>query len=136
MLRNLNHVFSNGPDGPVFAVAFHPKSALLATGDAKGTVKLWDLAAGEACTVLRGHRQAVWSVAFSPDGRSLASGSHDGAVKLWDLGTNRERLTLYPDGDSMVWAVAFSPNGRTLAAGSASGVVKLYDAATGQEWAP
>src|SRR5262249_12738156 len=65
MLRDLKHVLSNGPEGPVFAVAFHPRSALLATGDAKGTVKLWDLATGEVGAILRGHRQAVWSVAFS-----------------------------------------------------------------------
>src|SRR5262245_34223084 len=122
MLRKLNHILSNGADGPVFAVAFHPEAPLLATGDARGTVKVWDLNTEEVRAVLRGHTQAVWSVAFAPDGRCLASGSHDGTVKLWDLATNRERLSLYPDEGHMVWSVAFRPGGRTLATGSTSGL--------------
>ena len=65
--------------------------ALLASGGADGTVRLWDPHTGEQLTVLEGHQNAVSAVcAVTVDGRELlASGSDDGTVRLWDPQSRR-----------------------------------------------
>src|SRR5262249_51885526 len=68
----------------VFAVAFHPNGARLATAGRDGAVVLWDLARGEEVVRLPWHKSFVWSLAFSPDRATLASGSGDSTVGLWD----------------------------------------------------
>ena len=81
MWNESDHILYNDHDGPVLSLAFSPDGSLLASGDAHGTVKLWDMAEETLIVALRGHTRAVWSVAFAPDGGTLASGSHDGTVR-------------------------------------------------------
>ncbi|MBT5711636.1 hypothetical protein HOI71_11375, partial [Candidatus Poribacteria bacterium] len=70
--------------GWVYAVAFSPDSAILASGSGDRTVRLWDVAGRREIAALRGHEGWVYSVVFSPDGETVASGSVDGTVLLWD----------------------------------------------------
>ena len=63
---------------------------MLASGDADGTVRLWDVTdrahprlVGQPLIGDRG--VPVGSVAFSPGGHVLASGDADGTARLWDV---------------------------------------------------
>jgi WD40 repeat protein len=67
------------------SVAFSPDGTRIATGEADGTVRLWDAATGEQSMVLTGHTAMVVDVAFSPDGSRLASVGLDGAMRVWAL---------------------------------------------------
>lgn len=101
----------------VNSVVFSPDGHTLASGSFDQTIKLWDIASGEAVRTLRGHIGSVTSVAFSPDGNTLASGSGDTKIKLWSLtsGKGLQTLTGYT---GIVFSVVFSPDGQTLASGS------------------
>ncbi|MDH3539793.1 MAG: protein kinase, partial [Acidimicrobiia bacterium] len=67
------------------AAEFRPDGSLIATGEADGTVRLWDATTAEETMVLTGHTSLVTDVAFSPDGSRLASVGLDGTVRVWAL---------------------------------------------------
>jgi WD40 repeat protein len=59
----------------------------LISGSYDGTLRLWDVATGEAVRVFRGHRDFVMAVGISPDERLAVSGSFDESVRIWELET-------------------------------------------------
>ena len=85
--RSLNGV--DAGNDVVNSVAFSPVGHLLATGNADGTVRLWDVTnpahPRSLSPPLTGGSGPVNSVAFSPAGQLLASGDSDGTVQLWNL---------------------------------------------------
>jgi WD40 repeat protein len=89
-----------GHQGAVFAVAFSPDGALMATGSYDRTVRLWDVSTGKEIGPLRGHRAAVRRLVFSADGKTLASAGEDRTALLWDvaesLGVARRAPTSEP----------------------------------------
>ncbi|MBV9314764.1 MAG: hypothetical protein JO100_13790, partial [Pseudonocardia sp.] len=75
------------PSDRVHSVVFSPDGHILATADADGTARLWDVSTPRhpsPLETLTGHTKAVYSVAFSPDGHTLATGSEDNTARLWE----------------------------------------------------
>lgn len=57
-------------------MAFSPDGNLLASGDAKGCLNIWDLAEGKRVSSMPAHRAPLWSLSFSSgEGCMLASGA-------------------------------------------------------------
>ncbi|BAY23823.1 WD-40 repeat protein [Calothrix sp. NIES-2100] len=125
--------------GGITALAFSPNSELLATGDGKGDIYLWQIANSDRLTInigqpfliLKGHHNWIWSLSFSPDGQTIASGSEDGTARLWNLSTG-ECLRILSGHTGIVSSVAFSPDGSAIATGSADFTMRLWDANTGE----
>jgi WD40 repeat protein len=69
----------------VNSVAISPDGRYLASGSRDGTVKLWNLANGEALQTLQGHSGWVNCVAFDSHGNYLISSSADKTIKIWSL---------------------------------------------------
>lgn len=116
----------------VFAVAFSPDGALLATGGSHGSAQLWHtvtrLAVGHP---LIGHQGRICAVAFSHDGSLLATGGTDKMVRLWD--TTTSQLSSEPLGHpDEVKSLTFSRDGTLLATSSDDGIVRLWDTASRQ----
>jgi WD40 repeat protein len=88
--------------GRILAMRFSPDGKLLAVAHEVldipsrrniTEIVLWDLAAGEARTILRGHTSYIFRMAFTPDGRTLATGGFDKRVKLWNVPPPAENTT-------------------------------------------
>jgi WD40 repeat protein len=115
-----------GHTHPIWAIAFRPVGALLASSSEDGTIRLWDIASGACTHLLSGHTKPTWALTFSPDQLRLASGSHDHTVRIWNSYTGQNLATFTGHQDS-VWAVAFNPTGTLLASGSDDGACKVWD---------
>lgn len=98
-------------------LAFSSDGRLLAAGDDRGGVQVWELGHGEEPMVLLGHKDQVWALAFSPNGTMLASGDRSGQVHLWDLSNGRLSRTIAAD-ESAIWSLAFTPDGESIISAS------------------
>jgi WD40 repeat protein len=126
----------NGHRGFIFALAFAPDGATLASGSCDRTVKLWNVATGQEKKSLS-PGQCIETVAFAPDGRTLAVGTwpyedsdkkdtKSWSVSLWDVaGGTRLAPELRPG--CGVCSLTFAPDGRTLAIGGMDNFVRLWE---------
>jgi RNA polymerase sigma factor (sigma-70 family) len=91
--------------------AFSPDGRWLATGDAAGKLRLWEMASGKQVHSFEGHRTEINSIAFSPDGRQLVAASEDAPCFVWDvLEAGREKPIGEAEHDS-VWRDLGSADG-------------------------
>src|SRR5262249_53471941 len=140
-----------GHEGAIASVVVSSDGKMLASGDWRGTVLVWDLTDARAGLRAELRAQAPpaerlpeyrgkyknQAVAFSPDGTTLVTGSLVEVI-LWDLQKQPPRMirTLKPKSievfpnnyPSVVQSLKVSPDGKTLAAGHYdSGGVLLWD---------
>lgn len=116
--------------GPVWALAWSPKGATLASGSADTTIRLWDERLQERA-VLRGHTDLVVKLDWHCDGQLLASASADHSVRLWDAATSRIRAVIEGHSGSVA-GVAFAPDGMALFSAGADQTVRVWDMPGGQ----
>ncbi|WP_339385303.1 WD40 repeat domain-containing protein [Aetokthonos hydrillicola] len=115
----------------ILSVAFSPDGQILATGDANGEIRLWQLDDSKLLLVCKGHTDWVQSVAFSPDGCTLSSGSSDQTMKLWDVKDGR-CLKTFLGHNERVRTVAFNPDGTILCSGGSDSTVRFWDVKSGE----
>lgn len=71
----------------VHAVAISPDDRLLATGDAAGTVVIWDISTLQVMSSFSAHNSEIKALSFSNDGSVLAS-CGGAEVGIWSMSTN------------------------------------------------
>jgi WD40 repeat protein len=125
-----------GHTGGVYAVAFAPDGASLASASADGTVRLWDVKSHKEVRKMEHGKSRVGAVGFAPDGKLLASGAVEEnqscPVVLWDAQSGKEVKRL--KGHRVeVTAVLFTPDGKRLLSAGRDGVLILWDVETGRE---
>ena len=124
------HVF-DGHESAVQAVAYAPRTELLASGGADKTAKLWNLDTLDLARTYKAQKDFVTALAFSADGKTLASASLDGTIRLYPTSSGRHNRTLTGH-HSRVGALAFSPVSQLLASGSEDGTVRIWDTRHGR----
>lgn len=88
----------------IWAREFSDDGRLLATGDADGSILLWDAVTGERKMFFAGTKNAVRTLRFSPDQRQIVSTGLDGPTRLWDINTGKEiaQFISFTDGEWIV----------------------------------
>lgn len=66
------------------AIASSPDGRLLAVGDDKGAILLFDPRDAQESVILRGHRSTISALTISPDATRLASVDND-SMRIWNL---------------------------------------------------
>jgi WD40 repeat protein/energy-coupling factor transporter ATP-binding protein EcfA2 len=123
-----------GHTDSITSVALSSDGKMLATGSFDKTIKLWDVATGEAQATLEDESAyLISSIAFSPDGKMLAVViGKDNTVVLWDVALRKRLGTLNREGETGgASSLAFSPDSKTLVTGSYSDSrIRLWDVAS------
>ena len=107
----------------------------LASGDIRGEVRLWDVAAGREATAVPTADEGVRALAALPDGRRLAIGTaswagNHGCIEVWDVVSAPPVRRTSIDCDSSIVSLAVLADGR-LTAGCGDGGVQVVDVDAG-----
>ena len=115
----------------VIALAFSADGAVLASGDAKGVVTLWETSSGRelASWAASEPGNPVRSLAPSPDGKLLATvGWIEAEARLWDVPSGHPRGAV-PAKETHATGSAFSPDSQLLALARQNGTAIIYEVA-------
>jgi WD40 repeat protein len=101
---------------------------LLAVGDVRGGVGIWDAATGKLRHQVQAHAETawVWALAFAPGARTLATASFDDTVHLWDVATGKKLHTIRGERNGFT-AVGFTGDGNAVLSGGHDGRVRFHD---------
>jgi WD40 repeat protein len=117
-----------GHQGFVNAVAVLPDGSVV-SGSPDYTLRVWDVAGGQAIAVLEGHHGPVNAVAALPDGR-IASGSDDHSLRVWDVASG-QAIVVLEGHHGPIKTVAALPDGR-IVSGSDDHTLRVWDVASNQ----
>lgn len=98
-----------------FSVDWSPDARLVATGDDRGTIDVFDLEEQAVLRSFDGRGGGIRSLAFSPDGSAIAAAGADGGVSVWSL-EDSGRVSLAGHAERAT-AVSWHPAGKLLASG-------------------
>jgi WD40 repeat protein len=121
----------DGHNGPVWALAFSPDNATMASTGNDGTTRLWKRAEGKEMRRL--NMAKCQQIMFAPDGRTLVGiAPDDHRFVICETATGKERLR-FKTNQTGVSCMAFTPDGKFLATGAHDEIVRLWDLGTGKQ---
>ena len=82
-------IFVDGPEGPVFTLAWSPDGRRLAAAGFGPIVRIWDRDSGQVHSLSGGTEQPRFILGWADDGRRLVLGGLEVPVESWDLTADR-----------------------------------------------
>jgi WD40 repeat protein len=117
----------------VLSLAYSADGSTLAAGDAKGLVKLWNVASETSLDIYPSQTPITMSshpVALSGDATALAFNTPEQSLKLW-LTNNPPQVETISAYNYFARSVSFSPDGRLLATAGSGERVHVFRTADG-----
>ncbi len=112
-----------------FHLAFSPDGRILASGNADGTITLYDRITWTQKTLIGHNGEYITCIALSPDGKILASSNREGTIRLWDAITGEAKYTLmHVTGHNF----SFTPNSDNIVVVSNEDKISLWNSDTGE----
>ncbi|HWZ22298.1 MAG TPA: hypothetical protein VNW06_06560, partial [Cytophagaceae bacterium] len=111
---------------PIISTAYSKNGKLLAIGNEKGTVRIFDMTKKILYVTLNGHSARVNNIIFSTNGGKLATASFDKTVRIWNMANLHDPPILLKDHDDWVWSIAFSADGEKLLAGCKDNLIRVW----------
>ncbi|KAM9335163.1 WD repeat-containing protein 55 [Symphorus nematophorus] len=99
---------------------------ILATGDDRGTLKVWDMRKGTAIMDLKHHEDYISDITVDQAKRILLTASGDGTMGVFNIKRRRfELLSEYQSGD--LTSVAVMKRGKKVVCGSSEGTIYIFN---------
>ncbi len=125
-----------GLDGTALTVGVSRDQRLIAAGNEKGDITIWDARSFAVQRTLRGLGGPVFHLAFNRDGSQLAAVTNEPAehpkVIVWEVASGNRR-TIYSGQKAPITAIAMPAGADVVASASSDGSLKLWQAASGEE---
>eukprot|EP00467_Chlorarachnion_reptans_P004427 CAMPEP_0114498094 /NCGR_PEP_ID=MMETSP0109-20121206/6689_1 /TAXON_ID=29199 /ORGANISM="Chlorarachnion reptans, Strain CCCM449" /LENGTH=507 /DNA_ID=CAMNT_0001675549 /DNA_START=52 /DNA_END=1572 /DNA_ORIENTATION=+ len=114
----------------VISVTWSRDSELIATGTAKGQVKIWRVLTGSCVrTFASAHSGGVTSLDFARDSTQLLTSSFDNTLRIHGLKSGR-KLKEFRGHTSFVNSAVYSSDFSKVLSGSSDGTIRIWDAKT------
>jgi WD40 repeat protein len=114
------------------ALSSDDSQTVLVTGDAEGTIYLWDLQArSPGARIEKAHADEITALALTPDANRLVSASTDRAIHIWDIEEDNKKLRSL-DGGCGVRALVFDAKGKTFFSAGDDYLIRRWDLRSGK----
>ncbi len=111
----------------IYSIAFNDTGKMMAAGDLRGVVRLWNVNAGvELVKVLTRHYARVNDIQFSKKTSQLATASWDKTVRIWNLNHLNDLPIVLKDHNDWVWSISFSHDDKYLLAGCRDNLIRVW----------
>jgi WD40 repeat protein len=108
----------------IMSIRFNPDGNILALGDIRGNVELWDVERQRKISEVKAHNDQINDIRFNSRLKQMATASNDKSLKIFNV-ANMTDLTEPPvaltDFDEFVVVIQFSPDGDLIISGSYGG---------------
>lgn len=112
-------------------MAIHPAKEIIALGDSKGKISLWNHREPEPFFSWQAHPDTVFGLVFYPDGLRLVSAGKDAHLRLWQLSDDFKKVSLLADIPAHLFGihdVVLHPTRPLLASAGMDKTIKIWDA--------
>ncbi|MDJ0692089.1 MAG: CHAT domain-containing protein [Xenococcaceae cyanobacterium MO_188.B32] len=117
--------------GEVWSLAISPDGEVIASGNNRGTIELFNRQTGDITKILGEHENVIRALVFIPQTNQLISGDGDGNINVWNRQNSNLEKQLQGHSAS-IWSLAISPDGQTLVSCSEDESIRIWNLTTGE----
>jgi WD40 repeat-containing protein SMU1 len=112
-------------DAAVLALAISNDQSILASGDATGKVKVWNLATGQCLRQYQAHNESITCLALARDASRVLTASASGTCREFGM-VRQNVLQEYTGHASYIHSCHYAHDGTFVVTSSADGTVRLW----------